>query len=53
MLAWGIPLGIVILALMAQSVRADPLSGICLVGGGNRIIEAVFVSLRELILLLC
>uniref|UniRef100_A0A915PXL7 Frizzled-4 n=1 Tax=Setaria digitata TaxID=48799 RepID=A0A915PXL7_9BILA len=53
MLAWGIPLGAVILALMAQSVRADPLSGICLVGGGNRIIEAVFISLRELILLLC
>ncbi|VDO67734.1 unnamed protein product [Onchocerca flexuosa] len=53
MLAWGMPLGAVILALMAQSIRADPLSGICLVGGGNRIIEAVFVSLRELILLLC
>ncbi|VDN05151.1 unnamed protein product [Thelazia callipaeda] len=52
-LAWGVPLGAVILALIAQSVRADPLSGICLVGGGNRIIEAVFVSLRELILLLC
>lgn len=52
-LAWGVPLGAVMLALMAQSVHADPLSGICLVGGGNRVIEAVFVSLRELILLLC
>uniref|UniRef100_F1KU62 Frizzled-4 n=3 Tax=Ascaris suum TaxID=6253 RepID=F1KU62_ASCSU len=52
-LAWGVPLGVVMLALIAQSVHADPLSGMCLVGGGNRIIEAVFVSLRELILLLC
>lgn len=41
------------LALIAQSVHADPLSGMCLVGGDSRIIEAVFVSLRELILLLC
>uniref|UniRef100_A0A0N4U5J8 Frizzled-4 n=1 Tax=Dracunculus medinensis TaxID=318479 RepID=A0A0N4U5J8_DRAME len=52
-LAWGIPLGAVMLALMAQSIYADPLSGICLVGGGNRVIEVVFISLRELILLLC
>ncbi|KHN80401.1 Frizzled-4 [Toxocara canis] len=52
-LAWGVPLGVVMLALMAQSVHADPLSGMCLVGGANRVIEAVFVSLRELILLLC
>uniref|UniRef100_A0A0M3I4Y1 Frizzled-4 n=1 Tax=Ascaris lumbricoides TaxID=6252 RepID=A0A0M3I4Y1_ASCLU len=52
-LAWGVPLGVVMLALIAQSVHADPLSGMCLVGGDSRIIEAVFVSLRELILLLC
>uniref|UniRef100_A0A0N5AF24 Frizzled-4 n=1 Tax=Syphacia muris TaxID=451379 RepID=A0A0N5AF24_9BILA len=52
MFAWGAPLAIIIIALMAQSVHADPLSGLCLVGGGNRIIETIFVSLREIIMLL-
>ncbi|MFH4981534.1 hypothetical protein AB6A40_008243 [Gnathostoma spinigerum] len=52
-LAWTVPLGAVMLALMAQSVHADSLSGICLVGSDSRMMEAIFVTLREFIMLLC
>uniref|UniRef100_A0A1I7XZS0 Frizzled-4 n=1 Tax=Steinernema glaseri TaxID=37863 RepID=A0A1I7XZS0_9BILA len=56
MLTWGVPLSLLIVVLMAQSVQADPLTGICLVGGGasyRPVTQGVFVSLRELLLVLC
>lgn len=35
---------------MAQSIHADPLAGLCMVGGSSRVQHQVFVSLRELVL---
>uniref|UniRef100_A0A914CWY9 Frizzled-4 n=1 Tax=Acrobeloides nanus TaxID=290746 RepID=A0A914CWY9_9BILA len=48
--AWATPLVIITLALMAQSIHADPLANLCMVGGSSRIQHQVFVSLRELVL---
>ncbi|TKR95557.1 hypothetical protein L596_009708 [Steinernema carpocapsae] len=55
MLTWGVPLSLLIVALMAQSVQADPLTGICLVGGGasyRPVIQGIFGGLRDLVLVL-
>uniref|UniRef100_A0A158PAN4 Frizzled-4 n=1 Tax=Angiostrongylus cantonensis TaxID=6313 RepID=A0A158PAN4_ANGCA len=37
LIAWASPLGLVLLALMARSTGADPLSGICVVGAASKV----------------
>ncbi|CAD6184646.1 unnamed protein product [Caenorhabditis auriculariae] len=51
LLVWGCPLAIVMFALMAKSASADPLTGICYVGGASRVMDGLFNLVRELILL--
>uniref|UniRef100_A0A915DXR0 Frizzled-4 n=1 Tax=Ditylenchus dipsaci TaxID=166011 RepID=A0A915DXR0_9BILA len=46
-LCWSIPLALCILALMAQAIQADPLSGVCIVGGSNRLQHQIFLSGRD------
>ncbi|CAJ0963878.1 unnamed protein product, partial [Mesorhabditis belari] len=50
LLTWTLPLAVVMLALMAKSVQADPLSGLCLVGSANKVLEGVFPVFRECIM---
>uniref|UniRef100_A0A1I7WZJ8 Frizzled-4 n=1 Tax=Heterorhabditis bacteriophora TaxID=37862 RepID=A0A1I7WZJ8_HETBA len=50
MVAWAAPLGLVMLALMARSISADPLSGICFVGGSSMILDGVFNLFRDFVL---
>ncbi|CAI4230008.1 unnamed protein product [Auanema sp. JU1783] len=51
MVAWGVPLLAVMLGLVAQSISADPLSGICTIGSGSRALDLIFNLTREIILL--
>lgn len=48
-IAWASPLGLVLLALMARSTGADPLSGICIVGAASKILDGVFNLFRDLV----
>ncbi|KAI1724729.1 fz domain-containing protein [Ditylenchus destructor] len=50
-LAWSVPLALCILALMGQAIQADPLSGVCMVGGANRLQHQIFISGRDGVIL--
>ncbi|CAB3408291.1 unnamed protein product [Caenorhabditis bovis] len=50
MLVWGIPLGPLMLALLAMSISANPLTGICMVGASSNATDWIFNFMRELIL---
>ncbi|KAH7720199.1 Protein MIG-1 a [Aphelenchoides avenae] len=50
-IAWATPLVLITVALMAQAVNGEPLSGLCLVGAGSRSQTQFFVSLRDLAIL--
>ncbi|KAF8365909.1 mig-1 [Pristionchus pacificus] len=49
MLTWALPLLFVMAALVAKSVSADPLSGICYVGAASKTQDSVFNLLRDVI----
>ncbi|CAI5439208.1 unnamed protein product [Caenorhabditis angaria] len=49
MLVWGLPLAPLMLALLAKSISANPLTGICLVGTANSYVDWVFNFSRDLI----
>lgn len=66
MLCWATPLFLVMIALMARSIAADPLSGICTIGAASKVVfpllgpskwafqvlDSVFNLFRDLIILI-
>ncbi|CAJ0573535.1 unnamed protein product, partial [Mesorhabditis spiculigera] len=52
LVTWALPLAVVMLALMARSIQADPLAGVCLVGAASQVLEGVFPVFRECVLFL-
>uniref|UniRef100_A0A7E4W7L5 Frizzled-4 n=1 Tax=Panagrellus redivivus TaxID=6233 RepID=A0A7E4W7L5_PANRE len=51
-ICWALPLFLVVMALMAQSIHPELLSGVCLVGTASQANHQVFVVLREFLITL-
>ena len=51
-ICWALPLFLVTMALMAQSVQPELVSGVCLVGSASHPQYQIFIALRELLIML-